>query len=109
MGSVGHGLADLFRVGGGGDRLPFVGQQDGQGAEVVGGQAWVVRVQESGAGEVGDAVRQVLRRRVRREIVRGRRRLQALLGVEGEGGGVVGGADDRRALCREMVSRSTRC
>ncbi|MGW2892069.1 hypothetical protein ACWDDN_43575 [Streptomyces griseoruber] len=31
--------------------------------------------QESGAGEVGDAVRQVLRRRVRREIVRGRRRL----------------------------------
>lgn len=28
----------------------FVGRQDGQGAEVVGGQTWVVRVQEPGIG-----------------------------------------------------------
>jgi hypothetical protein len=64
---------------------------------MVGGQARGVCVQEPDVGEVSQAFRPVFRRCFRREIALGRRRLQALLGDEGECGGVVGGADDRRA------------
>jgi hypothetical protein len=49
--AVDHGLADPVKIGLGPVRLAVVGQQRGQGVEVVGGQPGVGCVELTGGGE----------------------------------------------------------